>query len=483
MKNKVETEPKNIFVQYLTTKQKTLQSEITFSQLINDKILNQNDQKSIKCLFELILSNEIELAKFSRFPYVFTIRLANSKLKSKDLSISNCIELFELYTKEISNTIDWLDFEKITDSVFSEYGICKEIEKLKLPTPEIKILFKTINGFLMGQHPVFLNDMQLRAEELIHFSLLLSDENNKLIEQDLIRLQIDQDGVSIRTCITKKTLSLIGNLKPNMELIIPSTTKDTLFEIIKGDNLERVILQYTTEIDATFTDFCSLSKNISKNENLSILLYGAPGTGKTEFAKQVAKNVNGTLYQLNFPHIQSKWIGETEKNIRRVFNLYREAWQKSKEPIILLINEADGLMNKRVSVNTSNDAFANQAQTELLEQLEKFDGILIATTNLLGNIDAAFHRRFLFKTEIHAPDVTSGTNFLKNSTIYHLLNTEQIALLNSISFTIADLKNIEQKIGLIQRIRLLSSKDLDALFISEGLIKNTSKAIGYAINS
>ena len=482
MKNKVETEPKNIFVQYLTTKQKTLQSEITFSQLINDKILNQNDQKSIKCLFELILSNEIELAKFSRFPYVFTIRLANSKLKSKDLSISNCIELFELYTKEISNTIDWIDFEKITDSVFSEYGICKEIEKLKLPTPEIKILFKTINGFLMGQHPVFLNDMQLRAEELIHFSLLLSDENNKLIEQDLIRLQIDQDGVSIRTTITKKTLSLIGNLKPNMELIIPSTTKDTLFEIIKGDNLERVNLQYTTEIDATFTDFCSLSNKINKNENLSILLYGAPGTGKTEFAKQVAKNVNGTLYQLNFPHIQSKWIGETEKNIRRVFNLYREAWQKSKEPIILLINEADGLMNKRVSVNTSNDAFANQAQTELLEQLEKFDGILIATTNLLGNIDAAFHRRFLFKTEIHAPDVTSRTNFLKNSTIYHLLNTEQIALLNSISFTIADLKNIEQKIGLIQRIRLLSSKDLDALFISEGLIKNTSKAIGYAIN-
>ena len=483
MKNKVETEPKNIFVQYLTTKQKTLQSEITFSQLINDKILNQNDQKSIKCLFELILSNEIELAKFSRFPYDFTIRLANSKLKSKDLSISYCIELFELYTKEISNTIDWIDFEKITDSVFSEYGICKEIEKLKLPTPEIKILFKTINGFLMGQHPVFLNDMQLRAEELIHFSLLLSDENNKLIEQDLIRLQIDQDGVSIRTTITKKTLSLIGNLKPNMELIIPSTTKDTLFEIIKGDNLERVNLQYTTEIDATFTDFCSLSNKINKNENLSILLYGAPGTGKTEFAKQVAKNVNGTLYQLNFPHIQSKWIGETEKNIRRVFNLYREAWQKSKEPIILLINEADGLMNKRVSVNTSNDAFANQAQTELLEQLEKFDGILIATTNLLGNIDTAFHRRFLFKTEIHAPDVTSRTNFLKNSTIYHLLNTEQIALLNSISFTIADLKNIEQKIGLIQRIRLLSSKDLDALFISEGLIKNTSKAIGYAINS
>jgi SpoVK/Ycf46/Vps4 family AAA+-type ATPase len=139
-------------------------------------------------------------------------------------------------------------------------------------------------------------------------------------------------------------------------------------------------------------------------------------------------------------------------------------------------------MNKRVSVNTSNDAFANQAQTELLEQLEKFDGILIATTNLLGNIDTAFHRRFLFKTEIHAPDEMSRSNYLKSSAIYPLLNSSQIAMLNSISFTIADLKNMEQKIGLIQRIRLLSSKDLDALFISEGLIKNTSKAIGYAIN-
>ena len=188
------------------------------------------------------------------------------------------------------------------------------------------------------------------------------------------------------------------------------------------------------------------------------------------------------MYQLNFSQIQSKWVGETEKNIRRVFKAYHEAWQKSKEPIILLINEADGLMNKRVAVNTSNDSFANQAQTELLEQLEKFNGILIATTNLLRNIDSAFHRRFLFKTEIHAPDQISRSNYLKRSTIYPLLNSSQIAIVKNSPFTIAEMKNMEQKIGLIQRIRKLSSKDIDALFISEGIIKNTTKAIGYGIN-
>ena len=461
-------------------RQKIANEEINFCELIDDQLLNLEDKKSIKSFFELILTNQIELSKNKRFPYDYTVRLARNNGKDKPVGILKCIELFNLYAKEISSTINWNDFENITGKIFNAYGISKEIKKLKLTTPDIKVLFKTINGFLMGQHPVFLNDMQLNPEELIHTSLLLTDEQNPLIEHDLIRLQLDQDGVSIRTTITKKTLSLIGNLTPNAKFQNPSSTKETLFEIIKGDELEEVTLQYAAATNSTFTDFCALSKKINKDENLSILLYGNPGTGKTEFAKQVAKNVNGTLYQLNFPQIQSKWIGETEKNIRRVFNAYQDAWQKSKVPIILLINEADGLMNKRVSINTSNDAFANQAQTELLEQLEKFNGILIATTNLLQNIDSAFHRRFLYKTEIHAPDNSVRSNYLMTSSIYHLLNPVQIGLLNNCLCTIAEIKNLERKLEFIQRIRTISPQDIDVLFENEGILKNRKEAIGYA---
>lgn len=482
MKNIIETETKNMFVQYLTNKQNSAETEINISQLINEKVLKQHDKKSIKCLFELILSNQIELGKNKRFPYDFNIKLANNEKKNKEVSISTCIELFDLYSKEISNKVVWSDFEKVTSNVFSEYRIFIEITKLKLSIPEIKLLFKTISGFLMGQHPVFLNDVHLNVKELIDLSLLLIDEKNPLIEHDLIRVQVDQDGVSIRTSITKKTLSIIGNLTPNTKLHIPSMIKDTLIEIIKCDDIEEVNLHYSDTINSTFHDFCALSEKISKDENLSMLLHGDPGTGKTEFAKQVAKNVNGTLYQLNFPHIQSKWIGETEKNIRRVFNAYQDAWQKSKSPIILLINEADGLMNKRVTVNTSNDSFANQVQTELLEQLEKFKGVIIATTNLLRNIDSAFHRRFLFKCEIHAPEVNIRNSYLKRSVIYPLLNASQIAILDNTPFTIAEMKNMEQKIQLIQRIRKLSAADIDTLLVHEGLIKNTSKAIGYDRN-
>jgi SpoVK/Ycf46/Vps4 family AAA+-type ATPase len=114
--------------------------------------------------------------------------------------------------------------------------------------------------------------------------------------------------------------------------------------------------------------------------------------------------------------------------------------------------------------------------------LEKFNGILIATTNLLGNIDTAFHRRFLYITEVNAPDVKARSNYLEKSSMYHLLNLEQLELLTNSAFTIAELKNIEQKIHLIQRIRLLSSKDLDALVVRGGMLKKTTKAIGYAIN-
>lgn len=477
----MEIIPKNTLVQYIIDRQETENNEINFSELIDEQVLNLKDKKSIKSFFEMILNNQIELAKNKRFPYSYTIKLARKNRVNQAVCISKCIELFNLYSREISDKINWNEFENITNKFFMPLGICKEIKKMKLSHTEIYVLFKTINGFLTGQHPIFLNDMQLKPEELIELSVLLSDENNKLLLNDLIRLQIDQDGVSIRTTITQKTLFLIG--KMNQKIISQKTfiAKETLYEEIIGKDLEEVNLQYTAEIDSIYKDFCSLSHKIRKNENLSILLYGAPGTGKTEFAKQVTKSVNGTLYQLNFPQIQSKWIGETEKNIRRVFTAYKENWYKSKEPIILLINEADGLMNKRVAINTSNDSFANQAQTELLEQLEKFNGILIATTNLLGNIDAAFHRRFLFKTEIHAPNKISRSNYLENSTIYHLLNPDQKATLISSSFTIAEFKKLEQKIKLIQRIRKISSKDIDILLVNDGVLNYRESAIGYAL--
>jgi ATP-dependent 26S proteasome regulatory subunit len=167
--------------------------------------------------------------------------------------------------------------------------------------------------------------------------------------------------------------------------------------------------------------------------------------------------------------------------VRKVFAEYHENWHRSDDPVVLLINEADGLMNKRVQINTSIDAFSNHAQTELLEQLENFKGILIATTNLLDNIDNAFHRRFLFKTEIQPPCSRLRANYLQYSSLTSLLSSAQMRLLESGSWTIAELKNLERKIQFLSRVKSLSDHELNALLIDSGLYGNNRKLIGFQL--
>jgi len=102
---------------------------------------------------------------------------------------------------------------------------------------------------------------------------------------------------------------------------------------------------------------------------------------------------------------RSKWFGESEKLVKRIFNEYRDYSREYKKKPILLFNEADAIISKRRDVVSSNLAqVENTIQNILLDELEKFDGIFIATTNMVINMDAAFERRFLFKIRYHLPN-------------------------------------------------------------------------------
>ena len=99
------------------------------------------------------------------------------------------------------------------------------------------------------------------------------------------------------------------------------------------------------------------------------------------------------------------YVGESEKNVRKIFDDYKELCEKTKTEPILLLNEADQFLSNRISGNISgSDKMHNQMQNIFLEQIEQFDGILIATTNLLDNLDKAFSRRFNYKIEFLKPD-------------------------------------------------------------------------------
>ena len=141
---------------------------------------------------------------------------------------------------------------------------------------------------------------------------------------------------------------------------------------------------------------------------IAVLLYGAPGTGKTESVLQIARETRRHIVHVDISEIKSEWVGESEKRIKKVFTSYRNACEicekKGEKIPILLFNEADAIISKRRDSASGNIAqMENAMQNIILEELENLRGIFIATTNLAENMDAAFERRFLFKIKFETP--------------------------------------------------------------------------------
>lgn len=147
-------------------------------------------------------------------------------------------------------------------------------------------------------------------------------------------------------------------------------------------------------------------KSADRNNNpqgVTVLLYGNPGTEKTESVLQLARESDREILKVDLSHSKSMWFGESEKQIKKIFTDYRKFHCQSERTPILFINEVDGLISKRVDISYHiSRQTENTMQSILLEEIENFNGILIATTNNTGNFDRAFDRRFLFK--IHFPD-------------------------------------------------------------------------------
>jgi hypothetical protein len=177
------------------------------------------------------------------------------------------------------------------------------------------------------------------------------------------------------------------------------------------------------------------------------LFSGTPGTGKTETAMQVAKATGRGVIQVDISDTKSKWFGESEKQIKAVFNRYRAAVKSSGIMPILLFNEADAVIGKRQELGTERravDQTENTIQNILLQEIENLDGILIATTNLTQNMDKAFERRFLYKIEFEKP-----TNEARKSiwqTMIPTLPVEDIAVLaDRFEFSGGQIENISRR--------------------------------------
>ena len=175
------------------------------------------------------------------------------------------------------------------------------------------------------------------------------------------------------------------------------------------------------------------------------LFYGAPGTGKTETVYQIARKTGRGIIMADVSKLKSMWVGESEKNLKRLFAKYTTCVRRSGKAPILCFNEADAIFGIRKSgAEDAVDKMENSLQNIILQEMENLRGILIATTNLTENLDKAFERRFLYKVHFENPSVEAKTK-IWSSLIPELAEREPERLAGKYAFSGGQIENISRK--------------------------------------
>ncbi|EKN10934.1 ATP-binding protein [Parabacteroides goldsteinii] len=267
------------------------------------------------------------------------------------------------------------------DRQYTEFGGWKGLSHGGfLPTGE------TASFILAGE------DVEKRKEVIHMFS-----KSHWFYGKNILRLEGAGEGEPLLSSQLRVSEEFLSRVQLDVEYKPDYTTGFPAKRITTELDWEDLVLDYqvTTELEEINT-WISSGKIIMEDWGLSRILkagyrslfYGPPGTGKTLAVTLLGKKNNMDVYRIDLSMIVSKYIGETEKNLAKVFDLAENRnW-------ILFFDEADALFGKRTSTNTSNDRHANQEVAYLLQRIEDFPGMVILATNLRSNIDEAFSRRF-----------------------------------------------------------------------------------------
>ncbi len=222
--------------------------------------------------------------------------------------------------------------------------------------------------------------VELAAAELQARQVAAGDEETK--EDDLRQVVRNQVALGLAGIAQRVNTTMDWD-----DLVLPDETLDQLERVV-------VNLRYADQV----FDQWGFGGRFPYGKGLSVLFAGPPGTGKTMAAGIIARDLGVDLFQGDLSQIVSKWIGETEKTLARIF----DAAERSHAAI--LFDEADSLFGRRTEQRTSTDRYANLETNYLLQRVEHYEGLIILTTNFEENIDEAFRRRLRFSIHFPFPD-------------------------------------------------------------------------------
>ncbi|MBR5639993.1 MAG: AAA family ATPase [Muribaculaceae bacterium] len=240
----------------------------------------------------------------------------------------------------------------------------------------------------------------------------------------------------------------VGNGNETLSGVIPYTTIKPK-ELYYDSEVSKQVGELTKFFDQeNYKGILERMREHNFRSAFTCLFYGSPGTGKTETVNQLARLTGRDIMLVDVPKLKDKWVGESEKNTKAVFDKYRDLVKRSKVAPILLFNEADSIFGKRLTkVSHSVDQMLNTMQNIILQEMENLEGILIATTNLTENLDSAFERRFLYKIRFERPGAEAREHIWHNM-IPELTHDEVEQLASSYEFSGGQIENVARKFSI-----------------------------------
>ncbi len=412
----------------------------------------------------------------------------------------DCAELFELLD---------LWFEDLDDDAISPSELSEELQTLMNDNPQVGFVRHLKEYQLDKQDQLmtvfFCHCLVNEDDDDIRFGQLedlfdrkgyfnntrseLRNGEHTLQEEKIIEF-ICEDGIASNTRF-KLTESAKRRLLAELNI---NATEEKLADVLDFSKLSEKKLYFTKDIQRQVEELGTFlqpenyqriqdrMKEKGFRNGFACLFYGAPGTGKTETVYQLARQTGRNIMVVDVPRIKSKWVGESEKNIKALFNRYREQVKRAKMTPILLFNEADAIIGIRKNgASSAVDKMENSIQNIILQEMETLDGIMIATTNLQQNLDKAFERRFLYKIKFDKPTEEARAHIWR-SMIPDLSDLDVHTLASKYDFSGGQIENIARHYA-IDTILHGTSDDMLSLLIrhcdNERLDQKDSRKIGF----
>ena len=300
---------------------------------------------------------------------------------------------------------------------------------------------------------------QMLSERTVRVILMqIKDNKHPFAKQGYIELRNQAGQVQQGEWVLSQEgwLAMLGN-QEEVESIVPIEEDENINMLTSYKQLAQRPLYFSDKTEEQVQTLTNLLheeqlakvRQALKTHNMPLgfccLFYGAPGTGKTELVQQLAIATQRDLFQVNIATLRDKYVGESEKQLKRIFDKYRSLVRTQEHAPILFFNEADAIFGNRMeNTQRSVDKMENALQNIILQEMEVLDGIMICTTNLTSCLDKAFDRRFIYKVEFEKP--TNQARKLIWQSMLSSLNDEQATeLANRFDFSGGQIQNISRK--------------------------------------